>query len=316
MKILRAEHMGMCFGVRDAVALARDTASSQPVTVLGDLVHNPEVLRSLERQGVRFARQLELVDTRALMVTAHGASHKAIAAARAAGHDVIEATCPLVRHAHRAALELVREGYFPVVVGQRDHVEVRGLTGDLDEFAVVLRIEDLEAVPVRERYGVLAQTTQPPERVRDLAKALRERFPAAEVKLVDTVCSPTKQRQNAALRLAVECDVVIVVGGRHSNNTRELAASCARYCQRVYHVESASELDPAWFRGNDRVGLTAGTSTPDATIEAVARRLESFDRPDASAHDIPARGDERLVPTDQGVYAGVANLLGGVARQC
>lgn len=132
MDILRAHHLGMCFGVRDAIALARDQARREPLTVLGDLVHNPTVLRELRAKGVRIARDPEQVATRNVMITAHGASDRAKAATQARGFNVIEATCPLVHFAHRSLAALVRDGFHPVIVGKRDHVEIRGLTGNLE----------------------------------------------------------------------------------------------------------------------------------------------------------------------------------------
>jgi 4-hydroxy-3-methylbut-2-enyl diphosphate reductase len=269
MKIQKAEHLGMCFGVRDAIALALETAQREPLTILGDLVHNETVLAELRRRGIQIEQQPESVTTRAVMITAHGTSQKTLAETKARGLQVIEATCPLVQVAHRALHKLVAEGAHPIVIGKRDHVEVRGLTGDLADFDVVLTPEDILNLTERERFGVAAQTTQPIERVRELVQLIRQRFPNAEVRFVDTVCQPTKQRQHAAQELAQRCDVVIVVGGAHSNNTKELVASCAVHCQRVHHVHTAEDLRHDWFNQTDTVGITAGTSTPDHVIDGV-----------------------------------------------
>ena len=269
MKILRAEHLGMCFGVRDAIALALQHAEAAPLTVLGDLVHNETVLTTLRAKGVTIEQQPERVTTPTVMVTAHGASERAKENTRALGLNVIEATCPLVRLAHRAVAQLVRDGFHPVIIGKRDHVEVRGLTGDLAEFDVILSDADVETIQERPRFGIAAQTTQPIERVRELVQKLRHRFPRSEIRFVDTVCQPTKQRQHAAVELAKKSDVVIVIGGAHSNNTRELAQTCGRFCSRVHHVQTAEDLRPEWFVNAEVVGLTAGTSTPDASIDAV-----------------------------------------------
>lgn len=275
MRIIRADHLGMCFGVRDAIALALETAETQPLTILGDLVHNETVLAELRTRGIKIAQQAAAVDTAAVMVTAHGASEKAIGRARERGLKVSEATCPLVHVAHRAVRKLVGEGYFPVLIGKRDHVEVRGMTEDLQEFDVVLSEADVLALPERPRFGVAAQTTQPIERVRQLVELLRRRFPQSEVKFVDTVCQPTKQRQNSAIELAQRADVMVVIGGAHSNNTHELVKTCSRYCARVFHVQTAEELREEWFGGAETVGLTAGTSTPDSTISAVEQWLRA-----------------------------------------
>jgi 4-hydroxy-3-methylbut-2-enyl diphosphate reductase len=273
VRILRAAHLGMCFGVRDAIDLALEHADAGPLTILGDLVHNPTVLQALEARGVEVAKDAGDVRTPTVMVTAHGASERALAKTRSLGLRVVEATCPLVRVAHRAASTLARAGYHVVIIGQRDHVEVRGLTGDLDAFDVVLEDADVLALEEHPRIGIASQTTQPLEKVRGLVDLIRQRFPQSEVRFIDTVCKPTKDRQSAAVEMARNSDVVIVVGGRSSNNTRELVGTCARYCSRVHHVQTESDLQPDWFDGASVVGLTAGTSTPDDVINRVHARI-------------------------------------------
>jgi 4-hydroxy-3-methylbut-2-enyl diphosphate reductase len=297
MKIIRAEYLGMCFGVRDAIALALATAGREPLTILGDLVHNETVLAELRARGIRIEQQPAKVNTRAVMVTAHGASERALNEARARGLNVLEATCPLVHVAHRTLAKLVGEGFHPVVIGKHDHVEVRGMTEDLDEFDVILDEKDIGKVQERTRLGVIAQTTQPVERVRRLVQLIRERFPKSEVRFVDTVCQPTKQRQSAAIELAQKCDVVVVIGGAHSNNTHELVKTCLEFCSRVHHVRTAEDLRIEWFRVDDTVGITAGTSTPDAVIGIAEEKLNSI------SHHLnkPKKGGK--------VYASLAGLF-------
>src|ERR687897_302477 len=253
MRILRAAHLGMCFGVRDAIALALEHVDAGPLTILGDLVHNPTVLSALEARGVAVAEDVADVTTPTLMVTAHGTS----------------------------ARTLARDGYHVVIIGQRDHVEVRGLTGDLDRFDVVLNEDDVLALEEHPRLGVAAQTTQAVEKVRHLVDLIRRRFPQSDVRFLDTVCKPTKERQSAAVEMARQADVVIVVGGRSSNNTRELVKTCARYCASVHHVETDADVCPEWFDAANVVGLTAGTSTPDDVIDRVEARVRSC----ADAHE-------------------------------
>lgn len=278
MKILRAEHLGMCFGVRDAIALAKAHAAKQPVTILGQLVHNETVLGDLRQRGVRMAEQLGDVTTPNVLITAHGTSQRNLAQIRERGLEVFEATCPLVRYAHNSVLKLARAGYHPVIIGQRNHVEVRGLTGDLDAFDVVLNEEDIAALKPRERFGVASQTTQPIARVRELVSVLKHQFPKSEVRFVDTVCQPTKQRQQAAEELAEQSDVVVVVGGANSNNTKELVNTCWRFCPYVHHVQGPEDLKAEWFAHAEIIGLTAGTSTPDSVIDAVEARLQEINR--------------------------------------
>jgi len=276
MKIIRAESLGMCFGVRDAMALALGQAEAGPLTILGDLVHNTTVLAALRAKGIAVAHEAAQVETHTVMVTAHGASQRALASTRALGLNVVEATCPLVRVAHRAVTSLVRDGYHPVIIGQRAHVEVRGLTEDLDDFDVVLDEKDVLELEEYPRIGIAAQTTQSIERVRHLVALIRRQFPQSDVRFIDTVCQPTKQRQNAAVELARQCDVVIVIGGANSNNTRELVSTCSRYCSHVHHVQTESDLRPDWFRAAGVVGITAGTSTPDQVIDRIDQRIREF----------------------------------------
>ena len=183
-----------------------------------------------------------------------------------------------MRVAHRAVAALARDGYHVVIVGQRDHVEVRGLTGDLDRFDVVLEDDDVLALEEHPRVGVAAQTTQAVEKVRHVVDLIRRRFPQSDVRFIDTVCKPTKERQSAAVEMARQADVVIVVGGRTSNNTRELVKTCARYCSRVHHVQIDEDVRPEWLKAAAVVGLTAGTSTPDEVIDRVERRIRLLHR--------------------------------------
>jgi 4-hydroxy-3-methylbut-2-enyl diphosphate reductase len=276
MKVLRAEHLGMCFGVRDAIALALEEGGARPLTILGDLVHNDSVLAALRARGIAVEQEAASVKTRTVMVTAHGASDRARTRIRSLGLSVLDATCPLVRLAHRAVMTLAREGYHPVIIGMRDHVEVRGLTEDLDDFDVVLDAGDVTRLEERPRFGVAAQTTQPLDRVHALVDLIRARFPRSEVRLVDTVCHPTKERQTAAIELARQCDVVIVIGGARSNNTHEIVNTCRRHCTRVHHVQTPVDLRRDWFAGADIVGITAGTSTPAHLIDAVERWISGL----------------------------------------
>lgn len=268
----------MCFGVRDAIALALETAEREPLTILGDLVHNETVLAELRTRDIRIEHSETGVGTRTVMVTAHGASEIRKERARKQGLNVLEATCPLVHVAHRSLLKLVSEGFHPVIIGKAGHVEVRGLTEDLPDFDVVLTDDDVVLLRRQKKFGVISQTTQPIEKVRRLVQRIRERFPESDVRFIDTVCQPTKQRQHAAVELAQHCDVVVVIGGAHSNNTQELVKTCSQYCGRVHYVQGADELHEEWFRADDVIGITAGTSTPDATIDEVEGRIRQWER--------------------------------------
>ncbi len=210
------------------------------------------------------------------MITAHGASDRARGEWRAAGFGVADGTCPLVKHAHDQLRALVSLGYWPVVIGKRGHVEVEGLTGDFPDACVVEKPADIERLPQAERFGVISQTTQPLEKVQALVAAIREARPAAEVRFTDTVCQPTKSRQNALRKLIAECDTLVVVGGHNSNNTLQLVAAATVAGLSVHHIERPEEIDPSWFNHGQKVGVTAGTSTLKETVAAVTERLRQI----------------------------------------
>ena len=277
MIVKLAEHYGLCFGVRDAIAQAEQLAAAGPLTILGELVHNPVVRERLAARGVREGSLAgNGAPTAQVMITAHGASDHDRASWRGAGFGVADGTCPLVRHAHDQLKTLVQLGYFPVVIGKRGHVEVLGLTGDFPETHVLESEADLASLPDCERYGVISQTTQPVEKVHALLEALRRAFPKSEVHFRDTVCQPTKNRQNALRKLIEECDTLVVVGGRNSNNTLQLVSAATVAGLTVHHIERAEELDAGWFHETQIVGLTAGTSTLKETVAAVHARLEQI----------------------------------------
>jgi 4-hydroxy-3-methylbut-2-en-1-yl diphosphate reductase len=163
-------------------------------------------------------------------------------------------------------------------------VEVRGVTDDLKEFDVVLTEADVLQLAARPRFGIAAQTTQPIEKVRRLVDLIQKRFPQSEVRFIDTVCRPTKKRQTAAVELAQKSDVVVVIGGSHSNNTHELVGTCRRYCPRVHHVQCANDLRSEWFQNAETVGITAGTSTPDSTINEVEQSIRQMTQLQCSPH--------------------------------
>lgn len=277
MKIIRAEHYGICFGVRDAIARAQLLATSGPVTILGELVHNPLVRDRLRALGAREASLDEKnVSSRDVMITAHGASDAKRAEWQAAGFRVSDGTCPLVHHLHSKLRELVAAGFSPVIIGQAGHVEVRGLTGDFPQASVIENPADILNLPEGECFGVVAQTTQPIDRVLALVRQIQRARPEAEVRFVDTVCKPTKDRQLALGRLIAETEVIVVVGGHASNNTRQLVETCRAAGRRALHVERMEELFAEDFAQVTAVGLTAGTSTLIETVDAVQARLLEF----------------------------------------
>jgi 4-hydroxy-3-methylbut-2-enyl diphosphate reductase len=275
MRVIRAAAMGMCFGVRDALEAMDRIADPSDVTVHGELVHNEEVLRGLQARGFAMnaeAGRTSLPVTERVVITAHGVSERERRRLIDAGKELIDTTCPLVRRVHQAAQDLQRGGYFVLVVGRPDHVEVLGIVGDLDHYEVVPNAAAVRGYG-RRRLGVVCQSTTPPEEAGRMLRTIRAANPGADVRYVDTICRPTKERQEAARELIDRVEALVVVGGRHSNNTRQLARLAQERGVPVAHVQTAADLDPAWFTPFAVVGLTAGTSTLESTIDEVERAL-------------------------------------------
>lgn len=269
-----AAHAGVCYGVERALSMAADAATSAPAPVhtLGPLIHNPLVVKELEAQGVGLAETLDDAATGSIIIRAHGVVPAVIEQARARDLTVLDATCPYVKRVHAAAEKLVREGYQLIVVGESGHPEVEGIMGHADGAArVVSCADDLADLEISNRVGVVVQTTQTQATLADVVSALLTR--ASEVRVINTICSATQERQQAASELASRADVMIVVGGKNSGNTRRLAQICAERCERTHHVEDACEIDPAWFTGAGLIGITAGASTPSSHIERAVKAI-------------------------------------------
>jgi 4-hydroxy-3-methylbut-2-en-1-yl diphosphate reductase len=278
MNIETAKHLGMCFGVRDALRTTHEVARIQPVTLLGQLVHNPLVDRVLKTLGVQNG-SLDTAHesaTRDVVISAHGASDTKRDELARAGLRVTDTTCPLVRKAHDALRLLVEEGYFPVVIGQRQHTEVRGLTGDFPEACVILDQAEITSLPSHPKIGIISQTTQPIERVLALVAAVKSAHPQSEVRFVDTVCHPTKQRQTALEDLCSRHEIIVIIGGKNSNNTRQLVEKTRTLGREAVHIESAADLRAEWFTRASSIGVTAGTSTLDETVQEVVERLRQM----------------------------------------
>ena len=278
MNIHIAEHYGMCFGVRDAIAKAENLAAEGPLTILGELVHNPVVRERLATRGVLEAplNEVGIAPTAQVMITAHGASDHARESWRAAGFGVADGTCPLVRHAHHQLAVLVHEGHAPVVIGRPGHVEVQGLIEDFPGAVVIETEADFSKLRDASSYGVISQTTQPIDHVEALVDAMRLHLPGKKVIFRDTVCQPTKNRQAALKRLIDVCDTVVVIGGSNSNNTLALVRAVRAAGRNAVHVTRPEELSERMFVDARNVGVTAGTSTLRETVTAVVAKLEAL----------------------------------------
>ena len=280
MNVVRAESLGMCFGVRDALRAADRVKNPRDVTIHGELVHNEEVTARLSKAGFLMSpggSKGAIPESPIVLITAHGISERERVRLTAANKQLIETTCPLVKRVHNAATKLQAEGYFVVLIGRPGHVEVRGIVEDLEHFEVVETAEYVRDYGCQ-KLGIICQSTTSPDLLRDVRSAIEAMNRHAEIRFIDTICQPTRDNQLALVELIERVDAVVVVGGRNSNNTRELVALCRSRSIPVCHVQSAMDLDSEWFTDYETVGLTAGTSTLDPTIDEVYERLLEFSR--------------------------------------
>lgn len=269
-----ARYAGVCYGVERALGMAEKAAveARKPVNTLGPLIHNPLVVNDLESIGVGTASNVSEVEEGTLIIRAHGVVPSVVEDARTRGLDVLDATCPYVKKVHNAAERLVREGYQLIVVGESGHPEVEGIMGHAGDDAHVVSVPgDLDAIDLSRKVGVVVQTTQTSGALADVVAELSKR--TMDLRVINTICSATQERQDSAAELAHRVDAMIVVGGKNSGNTRRLAEICTAVCPKTHHIEDASEIEPAWFDGASHIGVTAGASTPASHIERALVRM-------------------------------------------
>ncbi|MDA8217116.1 MAG: 4-hydroxy-3-methylbut-2-enyl diphosphate reductase [Dehalococcoidales bacterium] len=280
MEVRLAEHMGFCFGVRRAEDLIEKAASEHgQMTTLGQLVHNRQVAARLRELGVRAVNSLEEVDTPVVAISAHGAPPETAEIAARHGLKVIDGTCPFVRKAQLAARELAQQGFAVLIFGDPAHREVKGILGWAGTGARVMADEGaLPAECPGRKVGIVSQTTQNVDNLRKLTEAVTARWlvELAELRVVNTICYASVDRQQAAEELAREVDVIVVIGGRDSANTGRLSEVCARTGTPVHQVEDVDALQRDWFTGVRVVGVTAGASTPDWVIGRVTGWLQEL----------------------------------------
>jgi len=276
MRVTKAEAMGTCFGVNDAIDLALKHTDRDDLTILGQLVHNPQTVDKLKNSGIHLVDSLDSpMSTSQVMITAHGASDKVKQAVKDMGFKVEDATCPLVKRVHKVIKKMVTEGYYPIVIGQVDHVEVKGIVGDLENYQVIGSIEEIDKLRDFPRLGIVSQTTQKITTVEKIVEAIRKQG-HEDVYFVDTVCKPTKDRQKAIEKLTEEVEAVVVVGGYNSSNTKKLKMVCENKGLPACHIESVRDLDAKWLNNFSHVGITAGTSTPKDVIDEVVNYIKKL----------------------------------------
>ncbi|MBU5615035.1 4-hydroxy-3-methylbut-2-enyl diphosphate reductase [Geomonas azotofigens] len=279
MEVILAKHAGFCFGVKRATHLAFDAADKGGDTcTLGPIIHSPQVVQRLEEMGVKSVEDVaEIKSGSTVIIRSHGVAAEELEAVVRADLAIVDATCPFVKKAQEHVATLSREGYDVVVVGDAVHPEVQGIVSyATGRVYVVSSGKDVERLPRMAKMGVVAQTTQSFEHLNEVVAACLAR--GGETRVYNTICDATAVRQEEAKKLASEVDCMIVIGGFNSANTKRLAQICREFLPRTHHIETAGQIDPAWFDGVQRVGVTAGASTPKWLIDEVTERISAIDK--------------------------------------
>lgn len=280
MQIHLAKSAGFCFGVRRAIKIARSLASSRkPVFMLGDLVHNETVIKELEEAGIRKIKRLTSGRNGRLLIRAHGASRRTLALARRHGYALVDATCPMVREIHRIVRAMDRQERRVIVIGDRRHDEVLGIIGQIAHRAVI--IDHAEHIPWKalhhvRKAAIVVQSTQNLDRVLPIVEQLKARI--ADVRFFNTICKPTRMKQEEIKVLPLQNDAILIIGSRTSANTKRLYEISKALNSRTHWIQSAQELDPRWFKKVRSLGITAGASTPETTTRDVIARIRTLMR--------------------------------------
>ncbi len=273
-----AKSAGFCFGVKRAINLAFSTAKKKgKVSSLGPIIHNPQVVERLKRSGVQEKENLNEIKEGTVILRSHGVSPEVMEKVKSRGLEIVDATCPFVMRSQEFVRRLTEEGYFILIVGDRRHPEVQGIMGQAKRKVLVIDSpEGLKGLKRKKRIGVVTQTTQTLANLREIVTQVLER--AQEVRVLNSICSATAQRQLESRELAERVDCMLVVGGYNSSNTNKLAEICQRVNPHTYHIEEAGELNPSWFKGAKSVGLTGGASTPSWLINQVIKKVREFEK--------------------------------------
>ena len=279
MEVIVADNAGFCFGVKRAIKMANDTIDQAPagVKALGPLIHNPQVVSAFQRRGLTVVSELEEVEPEStVIIRSHGVGPEVKDDAVRRGLRIVDTTCPFVTKAQQYAAKLIGENYKVVMIGDQNHPEVIGVVAHTGDKAIVINtVAEAEALKFIPRMGVVFQTTHSIGHVQEIVGALLKR--GKEVRVFNTLCGATTAMQKTAVELAPDVEAMVIVGGRQSANTAQLAEVCRRVNPRVYQVESADEVREDWFAGLRRIGVSAGASTPDEVIAEVVERITGIE---------------------------------------
>jgi len=277
LKIIRASSAGFCFGVRRAFSLAFEAADRySPVYSLGPLIHSPQVVKRLQERGVEVVEDVDGLSEGVVIVRSHGVTAEKMEEILASAMDVVDATCPFVKKAQEYAAMLRNEGYSVVLVGEKDHPEVQGIISYAENgnVYVVADFKEASSLPRKRKMGIVAQTTQSYENLRQIVDVCLEK--SLELRVFNTICDATSIRQEEARSIARRSDMVLIVGGFNSANTTRLAQICREIQPHSQHVETADQIDPEWFEGVEVLGITAGASTPAWIIDEILEKVEKL----------------------------------------
>ena len=278
MKIILADPCGFCYGVKRAVEIAEGAVNSLPAATLGPLIHNPQFTDELAAKGVGCKDSLDqFSEGETVIFRSHGVGPDIYEQAIEKNLKILDATCPNVKTSQRKAQQAFEEGYLPIIVGEKNHPEVKSILAFAGKNGIIIESkEDIGEVPLVSKYCVIIQTTFELAKFEEILQALQAARPG-EYRVERTICLATKERQNAAAKLAAEVDAFIVIGGRNSANTRHLTELVSAICPRCYQIETAAELSPEMFQGCRKIGISAGASTPERIIKEAVKAMENME---------------------------------------
>ncbi len=277
MKVLVAEKCGFCPGVRTAINLAQKTLENHnKVYSLGHIIHNEDMVNQLSGSGLNTVDSIETIESGTVLIRSHGASLAELDQIREKGLRIVDATCVLVKRVQKIARQLNEEGYKVVIIGDKDHPEVKAVVGFAKDVEVVASDKDLDNIVLNKKLGVICQTTQSPDHFVEMIAAIARRG-FSDMKIINTLCRETMSRQTAAVKLCRQVDVMFVLGGSHSANTRKLAELCKKHNPQTYHLQNWAKLDKSCLSGKETAGVTAGASTPDDVVAEFVRNLENYE---------------------------------------
>ena len=274
MEIILAKSAGFCFGVKRATQMAFEAASKhENICSLGPVIHSPQVVKGLAEQGVKVVSKVEDIPPGSVIVRSHGITSEEMEKIHESNLTIVDATCPFVKKAQEYAARLSDEGYTVVIVGEMAHPEVQGIVSYAGEalIHVVADAQQASTLPRMKKVGIVAQTTQLYENLKDIMDVCLAK--SQELRIYNTICDATSVRQNEAREIALEVDLMFVIGGHASANTSRLAGICREIQPRTWHIETMEEIEPEWFASVNKVGITAGASTPRWLIDEVLARI-------------------------------------------